>query len=649
MKNKSLATFLAFMMATISLTGCLGSGENSVDNVEEASTLNEWQVHLAMSESDLPSCNFDRLGWLYFIQSEENFRTCTDLGWEVVEIVGDDGMNSLIESNQVSSNEICQEGGLEFSTGLDENQNGLLEEGEINQKQYICGINKTQSNTLSNNQNTVLTNLSLPNSALMCDAGGKVISHGQDNGDGGGVSANGILELGEIDSSVTYCSRFTTDLVIDLGSSSSPSGLTVAGDKLYFTGDTGLLGTELWTTDGTKNGTSIVKDIAPGYASSSPSNIIQLGTSIVFLASEAYNDPPKLWISGGTPDTTFKLSDTFVRSDLVKVGNSVYFASRGVDEGELWSSDGTVDGTEVVKRVGFRGFLESSIGNNLFFLAHDDTHGVELWKSDGTSQGTTILKDINAGVNGQTSSQLTYTPPENEFGMYGKYESGSSNGLLYFFADDGLNGIEPWVSDGTEYGTRMLMNIDNSPGHSAGNCIFGPSSGNFQYFTSNDGINGRELWRTDGSTNGTSLIDIWPSSGSDPQSLTLVGTDLYFITRYGNNGFELWKTDGTQSGSSHLYSFNNSSDDPLRPNSLTALGNSIYFVADDKYHGVELWSSDGTNQGTLMEDELSIGVRSTLPRHLTVYENSLFFIGYHVNYGWALFSAHVVETEIIVR
>ena len=40
--------------------------------------------------------------------------------------------------------------------------------------------------------------------------------------------------------------------------------------------------------------------------------------------------------------------------------------------------------------------------------------------------------------------------------------------------------------------------------------------------------------------------------------------------------------------------------------------------------------------------------RSTSPSHLTVFENSLYFVGSDQNYGWALFSAHIVETEIIM-
>ena len=34
-------------------------------------------------------------------------------------------------------------------------------------------------------------------------------------------------------------------------------------------------------------------------------------------------------------------------------------------------------------------------GERLFFSADDETHGRELWVSDGTTDGTTLVKDIN--------------------------------------------------------------------------------------------------------------------------------------------------------------------------------------------------------------------------------------------------------------
>ena len=132
--------------------------------------------------------------------------------------MGEDGINlSLIRTSIETSNANCADGGIEFPTRFDENRNGLLDEEEIKQQQFMCGLATPKAIRY---QSIVLTDLSLPPAALMCDAGeGCNIYYGYDDGDGGGVSANGILETGEVDSSVTYCLD-STGLVADISTSS---------------------------------------------------------------------------------------------------------------------------------------------------------------------------------------------------------------------------------------------------------------------------------------------------------------------------------------------------------------------------------------------------------------------------------------------
>src|SRR3954454_6105335 len=50
--------------------------------------------------------------------------------------------------------------------------------------------------------------------------------------------------------------------------SSNPQYITSIGQVSYFTADDGKHGRELWRTDGTLTGTSLVKDINPGKADS---------------------------------------------------------------------------------------------------------------------------------------------------------------------------------------------------------------------------------------------------------------------------------------------------------------------------------------------------------------------------------------------
>jgi hypothetical protein len=63
----------------------------------------------------------------------------------------------------------------------------------------------------------------------------------------------------------------------------------------------------------------------------------------------------------------------------------------------LWRSDGTTDGTRLVKdiRPGVDGADLSRfhvVGDVLFFVANDGVHGHELWRSDGTTDGTFMVE-----------------------------------------------------------------------------------------------------------------------------------------------------------------------------------------------------------------------------------------------------------------
>ena len=90
--------------------------------------------------------------------------------------------------------------------------------------------------------------------------------------------------------------------------------------------------------------------------------------------------------------------------NLTDVNGTLYFQAYEPATGyELWKSDGTLAGTELVKNINPGIQSESQIGNltdvngTLFFRANDSTNGTELWKSDGTAAGTVMVKDINPG------------------------------------------------------------------------------------------------------------------------------------------------------------------------------------------------------------------------------------------------------------
>src|SRR5215207_6784822 len=111
------------------------------------------------------------------------------------------------------------------------------------------------------------------------------------------------------------------------------------------------------------------------------------------------------------------------------------------------------------------------------------------------------------------------------------------DGTLYFTADDGINGLELWKSDGG--GTAMVADINLGPDGSEPTGLVDVAGTLF--FAADDG-DGRELWKSDGTSDGTQIvedIDPDPGAGSSPELLTDVEGTLYFSADDGVHGLEV--------------------------------------------------------------------------------------------------------------
>ena len=372
--------------------------------------------------------------------------------------------------------------------------------------------------------------------------------------------------------------------------SSNPTELFEFDDKLYFAADDGETGNELWVSDGTSEGTNIVADIRPGSIEAYP-----------------YSSNP---------------------SDFIEFNDKLYFFIGNDDiDSELWVSDGTSEGTNLVADInpGDIGsyFFKSSFFNRslvefndkLYFSANDGETGTELWVSDGTSEGTSLLADINPDIG---SNPFSFA--------YRAYSYGSNpssfiefNDKLYFSANDGENGEELWVSDGTSEGTNLVADINpgsypsypgsypsNPRGYSSNPSYFIEFNDKL-YFAAND-KNRRELWVSDGTSEGTNLVaDINPGNyPSNPSNFIEFNNKLYFRANDGENGTELWVSDGTSKGT-NLVADINPGRYSFYPNNFFEFNDKLYFSANDGENGNELWVSDGTSEGTNLVADIRPG------------------------------------------
>ncbi|MGL4630087.1 MAG: ELWxxDGT repeat protein [Leadbetterella sp.] len=429
-----------------------------------------------------------------------------------------------------------------------------------------------------------------------------------------------------------------------------PGGLCRVGNIVYFRHNDNIHGIELWRTDGTAQGTYMVKDLNPGLGDGVRGDLNQV----------AFNG--LLYFSGYSP---------------------IYGE-------ELWKTDGTEIGTVLVKDIN-PGTSNSFIskftvsGNTFFFTAFTPSFGAELWKSNGTTSGTSIVNDITPGstsssiteiiacsdlqydyvfftVNSPSYQGLWYTvglgtnptrigstegvsnlffnsriAPNTDYifdiyfkrpnGAIGKYNINSNytsdianvansayqpfsvfgnlNGYLYFSGYTSMYGQELWQSQGTDDDTYHFANINNSPTNGNSNPYGFTYCNNALYFSAYSSTTGRELWKTDGTVAGTILIAdiVAGSSDSNPYNLKAIGNKLYFMMYEPSNFItKLYCYDTSTSSLTLLQTY----PYPIYTN-FEELNGQLIFAGYDTTDGYEIYKTDGTVAGTSKIKNISLG------------------------------------------
>jgi len=409
----------------------------------------------------------------------------------------------------------------------------------------------------------------------------------------------------------------------------SPGNLTNFNGLLAFTTNAGGLGTELWRSDGTADGTYMIKDVYAGSSSSSPARLTAVGGTLFFTATDGVNGT-ELWKTNGTAAGTQMVRDLTAGSTgstfsaTAAAGGYLYFVYTDAATGvELWRSDGTSGGTTIVQDI-VAGSGSSSpanllgIGNTLYFTAADSTAGTEVWKTNTATGATAMLADINPGTTGSSPTLLT-----------------NVNGTLFFRATDS-QGAELWKSDGTTT-VRVADIYSGSTGSTPSNLV---AAGNTLFFTATTSAAGAELWKSDGTSGGTVLVkDLRPgTSGGSYASLATAGGRLFFRGSIDGNDRELWTSDGSTAGTVQVLDIATNTVSS-NPNTFVAYNGKLYFLATTSTTGTELWMSDGTAAGTALLKDINAGTASPGITTLRVAGGKLYFNATNGSTGAELWSS----------
>jgi ELWxxDGT repeat protein len=296
------------------------------------------------------------------------------------------------------------------------------------------------------------------------------------------------------------------------------------GEKVLFLANDGIVGQEIWITDGTTEGTHLLKDINPAGGINSPLYLPLQDRVVIVLQDQ-------LWITDGTTEGTFRLKDFseinsgifyHYKENFCLIGGELFFRVTSAGYESIWKTDGTVEGTHLINNILTSGNLRS-LNNRLFHFSNCCGSGAGIYEIDLTSFETSLFYrlekspiQVSSEIDGfiyfkldndlwRTNGTLEETSLTKEIDNVeysSSFEGVNSKVLFESYGDNA--GLELWVSDGTEGGTHILR--DFNPGSFSSSANFLYNSGNILFLSLNDGSHGKELWATDGTESGTVFL-----------------------------------------------------------------------------------------------------------------------------------------------
>lgn len=308
-------------------------------------------------------------------------------------------------------------------------------------------------------------------------------------------------------------------------------------------------------SDGTPQGTRMLKDLAPGTASSNPRTFTNC------------------W-------------------------DVVYFAT---DSGLYASRDGSSERLVNMGATSPLGLLNPgtfTCHNGRFVFTQADTSGgsepwyFPPWPMTGAAPAARRVADVKPGPSGSNPSNFV-----------------SCGTALFFTADDGVHGEELWTWSGAQDAPPTLV-ADLNPGSSGAG--FGSSlvclANSVLFFAGNNGATGPEPWRYRlGIDAAPTPLEVVPGdAGSSPSSFVARGRDVFFVATAGGLTELFSIPAGLDSGASpSVFLRFGSSPGSGSPRALTVAGGRLFFLATTDAGLERPWSSAGTAVEPLLPAQLN--------------------------------------------
>jgi ELWxxDGT repeat protein len=567
---------------------------------------------------------------------------------------GGDGHIALLDVKQLNQTSTqCNGDGIEFSSGLDLDDNGMLEEIEVVSSSVLCngriGLDGVSGTNGSNGFSALVEQMQPPE--WLCNRG-IMVAFGIDDGGSEGQSNDGMLHESEIRDWLNLCfddnePQRRTDIFQGSGNSFSTNCAKLTHlDKsphVLFSAVDGTLGCELHRHDLGSNTTSLVFDLNPSGDSFPGRNIgftsARADSWVYFDANSGSQEQmwavhPQNWTMVPVLDAT--LRQPFVWSDGVVMWNQSNHIS--------WTNDTSLNPiTEAMLQsslsdiVMIRDHL-TNLGE-FFALAFEST----LYMSallDGATQVIVAIDDELRMWNVPSESNTVLSmPSRTQQGTAFIATQGGDKQILHLLDDGGYIWLTDLEYDGPD---TTLEHLGDNIGlnYIEERIVFDAVTEGIDAMLYYVDVNSLEVGLLS-----TELLAVGEQTGSER-----IGKTIFFDCISAAYGHELCQTDGTSEGTSVIDTlmpgFQSS-----QPKHVGLVGGQVILLAHgldaSTYHASSLWMvKDGLP--TLMFNPYlgaSNDAQSGMYGELVISSTHLFFIAQDGNQGHELFVWNILEYD----
>lgn len=376
---------------------------------------------------------------------------------------------------------------------------------------------------------------------------------------------------------------------------------------LYFGANDTFTGTEVWRTDGTREGTYLFADLEPGYAGSNADHFIATSTHVFF----SRQNPGETWVTDGTPAGTRKLADVQIGSGCMVAEDAVFCPGRDHRGTELWHASGDGSDLRMVANLNTGGAVSSDGDSDPHLLVRRGDAILFTAQTPvvpGTGSGSANdHKLFSVDLAGNTVTELLNFHSLN----IGKIIA-LPRGVMFSISAGPNVGDRPqlWITDGTPAGTQPLgrdgLYYSNIGEEGDFKVAYGPDGEAYFHgrFPGAPGVpQPDKIWRTDATREGTYVFADLNTISQEYEIAWLDGR-VYFDAGAGGThpaGNELWTSDGTPGGTYLVRDI--APNVPMAISALItdlrAVDGRLLFYATRTGAALEPWSSDGTQNGTI--------------------------------------------------